>query len=113
MATAAIPTQEFVDSVSPLMACGIETAVECWLAEVEQALSDTQLGLPDRLSAARAVLERYKRLTGKTHFHAPACKRPRIQIEVPHGCGCNLLVLNERQLALSSCLGPGSAPELC
>ena len=60
-----------VDLVSLLaaeMACGVERAVECWLAQVERALTDSQLTTLGRLNAVREILDRYKSLTGKTQL---------------------------------------------
>ena len=60
-----------VDLVSLLaaeMASGVERAVECWLAQVEGALTDTQLTTLGRLNAVREILDRYKTLTGKAHL---------------------------------------------
>jgi len=60
-----------VDLVSLLaaeMASGVERAVECWLAQVEHALADTQLTTLGRLNAVREILDRYKTLTGKAHL---------------------------------------------
>jgi len=50
------------------MASGVERAVECWLAQVEHALTDTQLTTLGRLNAVREILDRYKSLTGKTRL---------------------------------------------
>jgi len=50
------------------MASGVERAVECWLAQVEHALTDTQLTTLGRLNAVREILHRYKSLTGKTRL---------------------------------------------
>jgi len=60
-----------VDVVSLLaaeMAAGVERAVECWLAQVEHALTDTQLTTLGRLNAVREILDRYKTLTGKAQL---------------------------------------------
>jgi len=50
------------------MASGVERAVECWLTQVERALTDTQLTTLGRLNAVREILDRYKTLTGKTRL---------------------------------------------
>ena len=60
-----------VDLVSLLaaeMSAGVERAVECWMAQVEHALTDTQLTTLGRLNAVRDILARYKTLTGKTQL---------------------------------------------
>ena len=64
-----------VDLVSLLaaeMASGVERAVECWLAQVEGALTDTQLTTLGRLNAVREILDRYKALTGKAQLEGRA-----------------------------------------
>ncbi len=56
----------FADVVAAEMACGVERAVDCWMAQVERALTDAQLTSLGRLNAVRDILEKYKTLTGKT-----------------------------------------------
>ena len=64
MATTAV-SREIVDVIAHEMACGVDRAVECWMSQIEQALNDTQLTSLGRLYAAKEIVERYKRLTGK------------------------------------------------
>jgi hypothetical protein len=54
------------------MAIGVETAVECWLSQIDQALTDVHLTTLGRLNAVNEILGKYKRLTGKTQL---ACRR--------------------------------------
>jgi hypothetical protein len=63
---------EFVSAVAAEMASGVETAVECWLAQFEQALTDTRLTTLGRLNAVGEILDKYKRLTGKRRLE---CRR--------------------------------------
>jgi len=63
---------EFVRAVAAEMASGVETAVECWMAQFEQALTDTRLTTLGRLNAVGEILDKYKRLTGKTQLE---CRR--------------------------------------
>jgi hypothetical protein len=64
MVTAAI-TSNFVEVVANEVASGIDRAVECWLAQIDHALSDNQLTTLGRLNAVQEVLRKYKNLTGK------------------------------------------------
>ena len=63
---------DFVSLLAAEMASGVERAVECWLAQVEHALTDTQLTTLGRLNAVREILHRYKTLTGKTQLEGRA-----------------------------------------
>ena len=64
MASTAI-SRAFVTLIAEEMARGVETAVECWMSQVECALSDLHLTTLGRLNAVQDVLDRYKHLTGK------------------------------------------------
>jgi len=59
---------DLVSLVAAEMAAGVERAVDCWMAQVEHALTDTQLTTLGRLNAVREILANYKTLTGKTHL---------------------------------------------
>jgi len=63
---------DLVSLLAAEMAAGVERAVECWLAQVEHALTDTQLTTLGRLHAVREILDRYKTLTGKTQLEGRA-----------------------------------------
>jgi hypothetical protein len=60
-----VNTSDFVDAVAREMACGVETAVECWLAQIDEAMTDLHLTSVGRLNAVTQILANYKRLTGK------------------------------------------------
>ena len=60
-----VNTSNFVDAVAREMACGVETAVECWLAQIDEAMTDLRLTSLGRLNAVTQILANYKRLTGK------------------------------------------------
>ncbi len=64
MATTILAT-DFVNVVATEMARGVEIAVECWLGQIEKALTDRHLTTLGRLNAIQEVLQDYKRLTGK------------------------------------------------
>jgi len=50
------------------MAAGVDRAVECWMSQIEQALTDEHLTSLGRLNAVREILDEYKRLTGKVQL---------------------------------------------
>ena len=70
MATVAIP-REVVDAIASEMACGVERAVDCWMSQVEQALTDPRLTTLGRMNAVREIVDRYKNLTGKEELGCP------------------------------------------
>ncbi|MGH9543797.1 MAG: hypothetical protein ACRD23_01135 [Terriglobales bacterium] len=55
-------------AIADEMAQGVQTAVDCWMAEVELALTDTQLTTLGRLNAVREVVKNYKSLTGQARL---------------------------------------------
>jgi len=65
---ALVSTSNFVDAVAREMACGVETAVECWMAQIEEAMTDLRLTSLGRLNAVRQILTNYKRLTGRAQL---------------------------------------------
>jgi hypothetical protein len=50
------------------MSYGVETAVECWMTQIDSALTDRQLSTLSRLNAVQQIVQNYKRLTGKMQF---------------------------------------------
>ncbi len=66
------PSRELVNIIAEEAALGVATAVECWMAEIEQALADPHLTTLGRLNAVNEILNNYKRLTGKARLH---CRR--------------------------------------
>ena len=71
MNTASNTIQNFVNVIANEMACGIDSAVQRWMVEIESAITDPDLTTLGRMNAAKDVLERYKRLTGKTWLQKP------------------------------------------
>lgn len=67
MASTAIPT-DLVDAIAGEMAVGVDRAVECWMSEIDQALTDSHLTSLGRLNAVREIVDEYKRLTGKVQL---------------------------------------------
>ena len=60
-----VNTSNFVEAVAKEMACGVEAAVECWMAQIDEAMTDLRLTSLGRLNAVTQILAHYKRLTGK------------------------------------------------
>jgi hypothetical protein len=67
VATTAIPT-DLVDVIAAEMAIGVERAVECWMSEIEQAVTDIHLTSLGRLNAVCEILNEYRQLTGKVRL---------------------------------------------
>jgi hypothetical protein len=67
LATTTLPA-DVVDAIASEMAIGVERAVECWMSEIEQALTDYHLTSLGRLNALREIVEEYKQLTGKAQL---------------------------------------------
>jgi hypothetical protein len=67
VATTAIPT-DLVEVIASEMSVGVERAVECWMSEIEQALTDIHLTSLGRLNAVCEILAEYKHLTGKAQL---------------------------------------------
>ncbi len=67
MATTAIPT-DLIDIIASEMSVGVDRAVECWMSEIEQALTDIHLTSLGRLNAVCEIVNEYKQLTGKVRL---------------------------------------------
>jgi acetyl-CoA carboxylase alpha subunit len=65
MATAAITREDLLDAIVSEMAAGVDKAVECWMAQIDQIFSDSRLTTLGRMHAIREVVDRYKQITGK------------------------------------------------
>ena len=65
MSSVAIST-DIVNVIASEMAAGVERAVECWMLQIDQALTDTRLTSLGRLNAVQEIVLNYKKLTGKT-----------------------------------------------
>lgn len=66
MATAV--QQDLIKAIAEEMAYGVETAVDCWMTQIDSALSDRKLTAPGRLNAIHEIVQNYKLLTGKVQF---------------------------------------------
>lgn len=67
MATTAIPA-DLIEVIASEMSIGVERAVDCWMSEIEEALTDTHLTSLGRLSAVCEILNEYKKLTGRSQL---------------------------------------------
>jgi hypothetical protein len=60
--------QDLIRVIAEEMAFGVETAVDCWMTQIDSALSDTRLTTLGRLNAVHEIVQSYKQLTGKVEF---------------------------------------------
>jgi hypothetical protein len=67
LATTASPT-DFINIVAAEMSSRVERAVEYWLAQIDQIVTNDKIALARQLIAVQEVLQDYKRLTGKGHL---------------------------------------------
>ena len=64
MPTAALKS-DVVLAIAEEVANGVQTAVDCWMTEIDLAVTDSKLSTLARLNAVREIIENYKRLTGQ------------------------------------------------
>jgi hypothetical protein len=60
--------REIVLAIAEEMANGVQTAVDCWMNEIDLALTDSRLTSLGRLNAVREIVENYKHLTGQARL---------------------------------------------
>lgn len=60
---------DLVVAIAEEMAHGVQTAVDCWMTEIDLALTDAHLTTLGRLNAVREIVENYKRLTGQNDLN--------------------------------------------
>jgi len=58
-------SENVVDVIASEMARGVERAVDCWMSQIENAITDVHLTSLGRLNAVTEILGKYKSLTGK------------------------------------------------
>ena len=63
-------SSDLVNMIAEEMASGVDRAVECWMSQIDEALTDARLTSLGRLQAVRQVVEKYKELTGKAQLRA-------------------------------------------
>jgi hypothetical protein len=51
------------------MANGVQNAVDCWMTEIDLALTDDTLTTIGRLNAVREIIQNYKHLTGQEDLY--------------------------------------------
>jgi acetyl-CoA carboxylase alpha subunit len=71
LASAAV-TANLVDIIAAEMATGVDRAVECWMSQIDEAITDASLTSLGRLQAVRQIIARYKELTGKAQLKGRA-----------------------------------------
>ncbi len=66
----ATPTvnKDFIDAVAAEIACGVDAAVERWIAEIESVLEHPLLTDEDKLFSMSELVARYKHSTGKAEL---------------------------------------------
>jgi hypothetical protein len=57
--------RDVVRVIAEEMAHGVQNAVDCWMTEIDLAVTDSKLSTLGRLNAVREIIENYKRLTGQ------------------------------------------------
>lgn len=67
MATTAL-NRDLVLVIAEEMAHGVQTAVDCWMTEIDLALSDSHLTTLGRLNAIQEIVQNYKHLTGQSQL---------------------------------------------
>jgi len=75
MASAAI-SRDVITVIAQEMSCAVDRSVEYWMAQLDEALTDTRLTTLGRLNVS-AILARYKQLTGKAQLRS---RRPGVPI---------------------------------
>jgi hypothetical protein len=67
MATTAL-NRDLVLVIAEEMAHGVQTAVDCWMTEIDLALTDNHLTTLGRLNAVQEIVQTYKHLTGQSRL---------------------------------------------
>jgi hypothetical protein len=67
LATTALAT-DFIQIVADEMSAGVERAVEYWLTQIDQIVTNDKITALGKLTAVQGVLRNYERLTGKGHL---------------------------------------------
>jgi hypothetical protein len=67
MATAAL-NRDVVLAIAEEVAHGVQAAVDCWMTEIDLALTDSRLTSLGKLNAVREIVENYKHLTGQVRL---------------------------------------------
>jgi hypothetical protein len=57
--------RDVVRVIAEEMAHGVQNAVDCWMTEIDLAVTDSTLSTLARLNAVRDIIQNYKHLTGQ------------------------------------------------
>jgi hypothetical protein len=57
--------RDVVRVIAEEMANGVQNAVDCWMTEIDLAVTDSTLSTLARLNAVRDIIQNYKHLTGQ------------------------------------------------
>jgi hypothetical protein len=57
--------RDVVRIIAEEMANGVQNAVDCWITEIDLAVTDSKLSTLARLNAVREIIQNYKHLTGQ------------------------------------------------
>ncbi len=57
--------RDVVRVIAEEMANGVQNAVDCWMTEIDLAVTDSTLSTLARLNAVREIIQNYKHLTGQ------------------------------------------------
>ena len=69
MATSAV-SRDLITVIAQEMSCAVDRSVEYWMAQLDEALTDTRLTTLGRLNAVSAIIARYKHFTGKSQLRS-------------------------------------------
>jgi len=71
MSTTTLVPKEIVKVLALEIAGGVDRAVEHWMGQIDDVLSDRELTSLGRLYAIKGIVERYKDVTGKELARVP------------------------------------------
>lgn len=57
--------RDVVRVIAEEMANGVQNAVDCWMTEIDLAVTESTLSTLARLNAVREIIQNYKHLTGQ------------------------------------------------
>jgi len=70
-------SKDVITVIAQEMSCAVDRSVEYWMAQLDEALTDTRLTTLGRLDAVSAIIARYKDFTGKSQLRS---RRPGVPI---------------------------------
>ena len=69
MASAAV-SRDVITVIVQEMSCAVDRSVGYWMAQLDEALTDTRLTTLGRLDTVSAIIARYKDFTGKSQLRS-------------------------------------------